>query len=239
MSTLPISSHETAEICPPQGSAEKPSFLALGGPDQQQFQRIAQEITHPAGAVIFSEGDTASGVYLLCAGQVKLTTASADNHRMILKIAQPGDLLGLSAVLNDLPYEVTAQTLVQSTFKYVARRQFLELIHTSGNACLATTMTLAREYQEVFLGARRLGLSPSATARIAHVLVEFLHSSPAQSVSHSFPLMLTHAELASFAGTSRETVTRLLNQFEREGIITRHDSIVTVMQPAQLEQLAG
>jgi len=71
------------------------------------------------------------------------------------------------------------------------------------------------------------------------VLIEFLHSAGTEESSHAFPLMLTHAELASLAGTSRETVTRLLNQFEREGIITRHDSIVTVMQPSQLEHLAG
>ncbi|HUY82499.1 MAG TPA: Crp/Fnr family transcriptional regulator [Acidobacteriaceae bacterium] len=236
---MSVASHQIGETFQPLGVFAKPNFLALTDPEQSQFQTIAQEITHQAGAVIFSEGDPASGIYLVCSGQVKLTTASADHHRMILKIAQRGDLLGLSAMLNDIPYEVSAQTLVQSTFKYVARQFFLDFIRNSVNAGYATALALAKEHHEVFLGARRLALSPSATARIAHVLIEFLHSAGTESSSHVFPLVLTHAELASLAGTSRETVTRMLNQFEREGIISRHDSTVTVMQPAQLEQLAG
>ena len=236
---MSVASHPIGQTFQPLGVFAKPSFLGLTGPEQSQFQTIAQEITHPAGAVIFSEGDPASGVYLVCSGQVKLTTSSGDHHRMILKIAQPGDLLGLSAILNELPYEVTAQTLVQSTFKYVARQFFLDFIRSSVNAGYAAALALAKEHHEVFLGARRLALSPSATARIAHVLMEFMHSAGTEESSHVFPMMLTHAELASLAGTSRETVTRLLNQFEREGIITRHDSMVTVMRPTQLEQLAG
>jgi CRP/FNR family cyclic AMP-dependent transcriptional regulator len=236
---MSAASHSIGQAFQPLGAFAKPSFLGLTGPEQSQFQAIAQEITHPAGAVIFAEGDPASGIYLVCSGQVKLTTSSGDHHRMILKIAQPGDLLGLSAILNDLPYEVTAQTLVQSTFKYVARQFFLDFIRSSVNAGYAATLALAKEHHEVFLGARRLALSPSATARIAHVLMEFLHSAGTEGSSDAFPMMLTHAELASLAGTSRETVTRLLNQFEREGIIIRHDSMVTVKRPMQLEELAG
>jgi CRP/FNR family cyclic AMP-dependent transcriptional regulator len=51
-------------------------------------------------------------------------------------------------------------------------------------------------------------------------------------------MVLTHAELACLAGTSRETVTRLLNMFERDGIISRDNSIITIAQISQLEQLA-
>lgn len=236
---MSLVSHQIGEIYEPFQALARPSFLSLAGAEQEQFERIAQEIAHPAGAVIFSEGDVASGIYLVCSGQVKLTTVSGDHHRMILKIAQPGDLLGLSAMLNDLPYEVTAQTLVQSSFRYIARLQFLDYIRNSLKAGFATALALAKEHHEVFLGARRLALSPSATARIAHVLIEFLHSAGTEETSHSFPLMLTHAELASLAGTSRETVTRLLNQFEREGIIARRKSTVTITQLSQLVQLAG
>lgn len=239
MKAMPAASHQFEQTHPPYRSFARPDFLALSGIDQQRFQSIAQEITHPAGAVIFAEGDPSSGIYLLCSGQVKLATASANHHRMILKIAQPGDVLGMSAILNEIPYEVTAQAVVQSTFKYVARQFFLDFIRSSVNAGFAAVLALARERHELFLGARRLALSPSATARIAHVLIEFLRSAGTEAALPSFPLMLTHAELASLAGTSRETVTRLLNQFEREGIIARNDSRIIVMQVEQLELLAG
>jgi CRP/FNR family transcriptional regulator, cyclic AMP receptor protein len=236
---MSVLSHQIGEHDRPFEAPARPSFLALTGAELEQFQSIAQEISYPCGAVIFSEGEPAAGIYVVCSGQVKLTTTSADHHRMILKIAQPGDLLGLSAILNDLPYEVTAQTLVQSSFKCIARQFFLDFIRNSVEAGYATALALAKEHHKVFLGARRLALSPSATARISHVLIEFLRSAGTQGSSPSFPLMLTHAELASLAGTSRETVTRLLNQFEREGIISRSDSVVTVRELPELERLAG
>lgn len=235
---MSVASHQIGETYHPLSAFTRPSFLALTGPERNQFHAISQEITHPAGAVVFSEGDPSSGIYLVCSGQVKLTAASTGHHRMILKIAEPGDLLGLSAILNELPHEVTAQTLVECTLKHVPKQFFLDFIRNSVNAGFATALALAKEHHDVFLGARRLALSPSAAARIAHVLIEFLRSAGTEGLANAFRLRLTHAELASLAGTSRETVTRLLNQFEREGIINRQDSIMTVMRPLRLEQLA-
>jgi CRP/FNR family transcriptional regulator len=53
-----------------------------------------------------------------------------------------------------------------------------------------------------------------------------------------FTMTLTHDELASLAGTSRETATRLVNQFERDGIISRDSSIITILRSSDLERLA-
>jgi CRP/FNR family transcriptional regulator, cyclic AMP receptor protein len=217
----------------------RPSYFALTGAELEHFLDIARDISHPGSSVIFREGDPATGIYLICKGQVKLTAESDDRHKMILKIAKPGDVLGLSAMLNDLPYEVTAETLVPSNFKHVGQQAFLDFIRSSSEAGYATALALAKEHREVFLGARRLALSSSASSRIAHVLIEFLQPESAYGPTPSFNLMLTHAELASLAGTSRETVTRLLNQFERDGIINRNNSIVTVVELSRLEQLAN
>jgi len=217
----------------------RPTFFTLAGTELEHLDNIAHDVSHPAGSVIFREGDPAGGIYLLCSGQVKLTTQSDDHHRMILKVAKPGDVLGLSAMLNGLPYEISAETLVPSTFKRVGQQAFMNFIRNSAEAGYTTAVELAKEHREVFLGVRRLSLSSSASSRVAHILIEFLRSGNPQGGIASFPLALTHAELASMAGTSRETVTRLLNQFERNGIISRSNSIITVVQLKRLEQLAN
>ena len=54
-----------------------------------------------------------------------------------------------------------------------------------------------------------------------------------------FTMALTHEELANMAGTSRETVTRLLNQFERDDLIARHGATISILQPAEMEQIVG
>ena len=55
---------------------------------------------HPAGAVLFVEGQLPKGVYMLCKGRVKLTMNSADGKTLIVRIGEPGEILGLHATLS-------------------------------------------------------------------------------------------------------------------------------------------
>lgn len=220
-----------------QGRGKADSWIFTGAA-LEQFRKITQIVAYRGGSTLFKEGDPANGIFLVCDGLVKLFATAPGGHTMILKIARPGDVLGLSAMLNDLPYEVTAQTLAPSNFKHIGYQLFLNFLETHAKAGYVTALTLAKQYQEVFLGMRRLALSPSAAARIAQVLIGLAQLDSTGGTAPSFPLELTHAELASLAGTSRETVTRLLNQFERSGIISRDHSIVTIAQLPQLKKLA-
>lgn len=214
------------------------TFFDLSHGLMKQLDNIADQVSHARRSVIFHEGDPPHSVYLVCEGEVKLFATSRGHRRMILKIARIGDVLGLSAALNSLPHEVTAETLGPSTFKQVGQRLFLEFLSAHAEAAHIAALTLARECREIFVGARRLALSPSAAARIAQVLIGFMPLNPKAGQTRSFPMTLTHAELASLAGTSRETVARMLNQLERDGIIARDSTSVTILKPSQLEQIA-
>jgi CRP/FNR family transcriptional regulator, cyclic AMP receptor protein len=236
--TIPIVSRHAGRRSSRRKVCAKTDFCNLTGRALEHFSKIARLIAHPSGSIIFKEGDPADGIFLVCDGQVKLSATAPGGHTMILKIARPGDVLGLSSMLNYLPHEVTAQTLVPCHFKHITQQLFLSFLEAYAEAGYMTALTLAKENREVFMGTRRLALSPSAAARIAQVLIGFAHSDAAREPAPRFPMMLTHAELASLAGTSRETVTRLLNQFERNGIISRDDSLITIVQFSQLEQLA-
>src|ERR1700753_1946463 len=67
------------------------------------FDAIGIQMNHARGAKLFSEGDSPRNVFVLCTGQVKVSSTSRDGKTMILKIGAPGDVLGLSAVLANLP----------------------------------------------------------------------------------------------------------------------------------------
>ena len=215
------------------------AFCELTNGALDYFTNITRQVTYPSGAVVFKEGQAVAEVYLLSEGKVKLFAKSSGGHTMIAKIAKPGDVLGLSAMLNDLPHEVTAETLCPCSLKHVDRPVFLRFLQTYAEAGYIAALVLAKEHREVFLGARRLALSPSASARIAQLLIGFADSEAPSSSSASFYLALSHAELASLGGVSRETVTRVLNQLERDGIISRDDSHLTILQRPQLERLAN
>jgi CRP/FNR family transcriptional regulator, cyclic AMP receptor protein len=212
-------------------------FCNLSEDALRHLDEIGMHITLPGRAVVFSESQSSKAVYIVCEGQLKLSTISSGGRTMILRLSGPGDLLGLSAALNNLPYEVTAETLEPTVLKSVRRADFLEFLKVYGEIGTKTAQVLAKEYREVFLDARRLALSGSASGRLARLLLDWAATATCGKSELRFTMALTHEELASMAGTSRETVTRLLNQFERDHLIRRHGSSLVILSPDQLNHL--
>ncbi len=196
-------------------------------------------VSHARGAKLFSEGEVARNVFVLCSGQVKLSTNSRDGKTMILKIAVPGDLLGLNAALADAPHELTAETIEPCTIKTARREQFVEFLHKYGVASMKAAQSLSTEYWTVFRDARRLALSTSAGGRLAQLLLEWARAASCVDGELKFTMALTHEEIANMAGTSRETVTRLLNRFRREEWIRVHGSRVTILNESALDRMTA
>ena len=213
-------------------------FCNLSDGALERFDEIAVGVSFPGKAMLFEEGDPADSIYVICDGQVKLSTISKDGRTMILRIAGPGDVLGLSATVANLPHEVTAETIAPANLKSVSREEFLELLENYTEVGRNTAKTLAKDYHEVFLDARRLALSGSAAGRLAQLLIEWAHTAACGKPELRFTMALTHEELASMAGASRETVTRLLSQFERDRLIARRGSSLTIVNPSGLAELA-
>jgi CRP/FNR family transcriptional regulator len=108
-----------------------------------------------------------------------------------------------------------------------------------------TAMALAREYNNAVLTARRLALHSSAAGKLASALLDLarvdeLDCAPAHTnLPISFLMQLTHEDLGSMAGLSRETVSRLLTRFRREGHVFQIHDRMTLNHPVQMETRYG
>ena len=158
---------------------------------------------------------------------------------MILKIAGPGDVLGLSALLTDVPHETSAEVLQPCQVKTVGQREFREFLGRHGIASMHAAQSLCAEYLDAFHDTQRLALSRSAAGKLARLLLDWGRPATDSKPEIRFTMTLTHEEIANMAGMSRETVTRSLNQFRRNQWITIHGGNVTVLRPDQLERLAA
>jgi CRP/FNR family transcriptional regulator len=213
-------------------------FCNLSGESLKAFDEIGLHVSFPGRAMVFEEGQRSLNVFIVCSGQLKLSTTSREGKTMILRIAGAGDVLGLSATINNQPYEVTAETLEPTQLKSVRRTDFLQFLESHAEVGQNTARTLAKEYREVFLDARRLALSGSAAGRLGRLLLEWGASAGCGKSELRFTMALTHEELANMAGTSRETVTRLLNRFERDQLIVRRGATLSILEPDRLCALA-
>jgi CRP/FNR family cyclic AMP-dependent transcriptional regulator len=85
-------------------------FCALPKESLKVFDRIKHVTPFAARAVVFMEGEAPRGIFMLCQGQVKLSTTSRDGKTFLLRLAKAGDVLGLHATVTGKPHEVTVET---------------------------------------------------------------------------------------------------------------------------------
>ena len=234
---LPITSHHAPDDCVNCEHRHLRMFCNLTPDALRDFDSIGVLVGHSRGAKLFTEGDTARNVFVLCTGQAKISSTSREGKTMILKIAGPGDLLGLNAVLAEVPHEVTAETIEPCQVKTMRKEEFMDFLNRHGVASMHAAQSLSAEYMTVFQDAKRLALSSSAAGRLAHLLLEWGRTASTSRQEIRFTMALTHEEIANMAGTSRETVTRLLNQFRRDKMISIKGASMTILKPEALDRL--
>src|SRR5688572_6532028 len=105
-STLTNRFSETCDDC---RRTTPDAFCNLPDTEFAELASLKIRRTYPRGSTILNEGQPAKSVFILCSGRVKLSTYSEEGKAIILRIAEPGELLGLSAAISASIYEKTAQ----------------------------------------------------------------------------------------------------------------------------------
>jgi len=205
----------------------------------QSFEAIKYATAYPKGAVLFVEGQAPRGIFVLCKGRVKLSICATDGKTLILKIVEPGEVLGLSATVSGKPYELTAETIDPCQVNFVKREDFLRFLKEHSGACFKVAEQLSEKYNNACHEVRSLGLSHSAGEKLAKLLLEW-SSRNGESTKQEprLKLALTHEEIAQMIGTSRETVTRLFADLKKRQIIQAKGSTLVVRNKMALKTMA-
>lgn len=214
-------------------------FCCLSDTTRKALQKIKHTASSPAGTILFTEGQVAQGVYILCQGQVKLLTTSSNGRALIFKIAKPGEGLGLNSVITGKPYELTAEILQPAQLIFIIRPDYLRFISEHTDACLQLGRHLSRDCQSAYDLVRSIGLRQSVSERLARFLLKSSSNATACPGGVQAKLGLTHEEIAEVIGTSRETVSRTLGQFKRQHLIELNGSTLLVSNRQVLEGLVA
>jgi CRP/FNR family transcriptional regulator len=204
------------------------------------FFKNATSHRYPKGATIFTQEQPSSGIYLLESGRVKLLAYSPEGKAIIVRIAEPTDVLGLSACIAGLPYEVSALVSANCRVRYVRREDFLAVLRTDQEAALEVIRELSLLYHDANYQICSLGLSTSAADKLARLFLQWSDRTiPVNSKTGSIPMNFTHEEIAEMIGTSRETVTRLIKAFKSRELIRLEGSRLIIPNKAGLRAAIG
>jgi len=195
---------------------------------------------YPKDALLFVEGQSPRGIFVLCEGRVKLSTCSSEGKTLILGVAKPGDVLGLSATVSGQPCEVTAEVLEPCQVNFVKREDFLRFLQEHGQACLRVAQHLSHYYHTAYEQIRSLGLSQSAMEKLAKLLLQWCAERGKETERGCcLKLALTQEEIAEMIGTSRETVTRLFAELKRKQIIQLKGSTLVIRNKTALQTMVS
>ncbi|MGZ7078678.1 MAG: Crp/Fnr family transcriptional regulator [Thermoanaerobaculia bacterium] len=208
------------------------STNTLGTIDTVKFTGV-----YPKGSTLFVEGEDPRGVFILCSGRVKLTTSSSEGKTLIVKIVEAGEILGVSAAILGTQYEVSAETIEPSQVNFVARDNYLRLLQNHVDASMRTAQQLSATCQSSQREIRSLGLSQTTSEKLAKLIVGWCDKGEETPKGMRLKVLLTHEEIAQMIGTTRETVTRLLNDFKRRKLVDIKGSTMFVPKIAGLTDM--
>ena len=137
-------------------------FCDLPAKPVHAFEGIKSTVVYSKGATLFLQGQSPRSIFVLCTGGVKLLASSDHGRPLVMRIAEAGEILGLSATLSGKPYEASAEALDKCQTNFVGREQFLEFLGEHGGACLRVALHLSDNYNTAFEQIRSLGPTKSA-----------------------------------------------------------------------------
>ena len=193
-----------------------PIFNHLPAEDLITISRKAQMRTFDRGEFIHRAGDRSDHLFIIHRGKVKVYRLSESGKEQLLRILEPGDFIGELALFSDFQQDSYAETLEKSQICAIARSDLRALMLSHPSIGLHVMAELAE----------RLGASEKQTAVIATETIDtriglYLASLAEKSKSSEITLPMTRKHLASYLGTTPETISRRFTEFEERGWITQ------------------
>jgi len=221
----------------PEQTNEVGFFARLSRNSADAVAKMSIRQNFETGELVYTEGESAKGAYLVLRGKVKLVANSSDGKALILRIARPGEIISLSAALSGRGNDTSAEAVEPVAVSFITAANLYRLMETAPELGLQFAQELSLEYSMLCQELSTLGLQRSAMSRLAKLLVGMTKSIASERGIVTSKCALTHEEMAQMIGTSRETVTRLLHDLRDNGVATLKNEVLTISKIDTLRSL--
>jgi CRP-like cAMP-binding protein len=204
----------------------------------QQVNRHFHERGHEPGAAIYYAGDPASQLYVLAAGSVKLIRHTLAGHDVLLDILATGEFFGSLSLLGDETYSDTALAQTITCTLSISGEDFRKLLEAYPQMAITVldiTTARLRDAQETI---QQLSAS-SAEQRIASALLKLGEKlGEPREMGLLIQIPLTREDLAAMTGTTPETVSRIMAQLQKAGLVETGRQWVAIANQEKLAEVA-
>jgi CRP/FNR family cyclic AMP-dependent transcriptional regulator len=192
------------------------------------------------GTYLFHQHDDAPDLFFLWKGRVEISSTSITGHRQLHTTLEPSQFFGELGVLGDIARTATAVAVEDTTVCVIRGDDFLDFLAEHPEASRALLRALARQvhaHEALVEDLLFLDLKGRVAKRLLGLVSPSLDELPEDGAV--IPSVVTHADLASLSGGSRENVTRILSDFQRRGLVKRVGRRYVLANVAGLRRLAA
>jgi CRP/FNR family transcriptional regulator, dissimilatory nitrate respiration regulator len=214
--------------------ARIPLFKGLPPQQLAELANIVVQKSCQRGEIIFSEGDEATGFYVVVKGRIKIFKLSVDGKEQILHIFGPGEPFGEVPVFTGMRFPANAEPLEDSSVLFFPRQSFISLIRKEPSLALNMLGILSLRLRQFTHMIENLSLK-EVPGRLAAYL---LYLSENQENNDDVELDLAKGQLASLLGTIPETLSRILAKMTNQGFIKVNGPRIRIKDRPGLLELA-
>jgi CRP-like cAMP-binding protein len=194
--------------------------------------------TVQAGGAFFHQGDPAIAFYILTAGHVKLVRVTPDGHQILSRFVGSGQEFGITSTLSGFAHPMSAQAIENCQALVWAGEVLAQMMEEQTGIALNVVrvltmrnLQLQHRYQEL--------LTESVEQRLAQALLNLL-STMGRDIDNGtlIDMPLTEEDLAALTGTTMYTVSRMLNKWQRAGLVEATRRRIVVCCPDALKRVA-
>ena len=212
-------------------------FPTLDEVEKMLLRETGITVNYPKNHIIFSAGDFADRVFLIESGYVKIYRLSPDGRRVTVgSIRSPGEMMGLAEILWGGERTCFASAINSVSMVIVRKKKFEELLASHTILALKVARLLGARMRDAEAMIHEM-VCWQAPGRLALMLLKMGdRCGMASKRGIRIDLQLTHEELANMVGTSRQTVTSLLNTFKADKSIEYEGRSAMVLDPDKLSK---
>jgi len=216
---------------------EHPYFSGLDGEKLVEISKLVITKSYKKGEIIFFEGDLGESLYLVNSGKVKLIKMVESGEEQIINIVKTGDIFAEVVLFDDGNYPATAITMEDTEVGIINGRDIEKLMYRIPEIALKILKVMSKRLRRAQQRIRNLGLKDT-TSRTASALVYLAQEHGiGDETKVEINLSLTQQELASLIGTSRETVSRTLNKFKDDALVSVSRQKIVIKNLAGLKEI--
>ena len=208
-----------------------PLFSGLNEQDLLKLESGATVRSYPRNTIIIHQGDESNNLYVILEGRVKVFLGSEDGREIILDFLETDEAFGEMALIDGERRSASVMTTEESRIAMLPQRHFIECLRGHPDISINLMRTLSGRIRSMAGQVENLALL-DVYGRIAR---ELMKQSEQMPDGRRITKVITHQDLANLVGSSREMVTKILNDLKRGGYIDieNHRIIICNQLPAR------